>query len=56
MAEYVCEDMGLHAGGGTASVRWHRRERIVRCKDCRRSFEERGELWCRYMGWWPGRT
>ena len=47
MAEYVCEDMGLHAGGGTASVRWHRRERIVRCRDCRMSFEERGELWCR---------
>ena len=23
------------------------RERIVRCRDCRRSFEERGELWCR---------
>lgn len=20
---------------------------IVRCRDCRRSFEERGELWCR---------
>ena len=24
-----------------------RRERVVRCRDCRRSFEERGELWCR---------
>ena len=23
------------------------RERVVRCRDCRRSFEERGELWCR---------
>ena len=23
------------------------RERIVRCRDCRRSFEERGDLWCR---------
>lgn len=23
------------------------RESIVRCRDCRRSFEERGELWCR---------
>ena len=22
-------------------------ERVVRCRDCRRSFEERGELWCR---------
>lgn len=21
-------------------------ERIVRCRDCRRLFEERGELWC----------
>ena len=26
---------------------WLMRERIVRCRDCRRSFEERGELWCR---------
>lgn len=24
-----------------------RRERVVRCRNCRRSFEERGELWCR---------
>ena len=23
------------------------RERVVRCRDCQRSFEERGELWCR---------
>lgn len=23
------------------------RECVVRCRDCRRSFEERGELWCR---------
>lgn len=34
MAEYVCEDMGLQAGGGTAGVRWHRKERVVRCRDC----------------------
>lgn len=27
--------------------RAYRRERIVRCRDCRRSFEERGDLWCR---------
>ncbi len=27
--------------------RAYRRERIVRCRDCRRSFEECGELWCR---------
>lgn len=27
---------------------WNSRaENIVRCRDCRRSFEERGELWCR---------
>lgn len=25
----------------------YRRERIVRCRDCRRSFEECGDLWCR---------
>ena len=27
--------------------RTYRRERVTRCRDCRRSFEERGELWCR---------
>ena len=26
--------------------RAYRRERIVRCRDCRRSFEDRGYLWC----------
>ena len=25
----------------------YRRERIVRCRYCRRSFEECGDLWCR---------
>lgn len=27
--------------------RAYRRERVVRCRDGRRAFEERGELWCR---------
>lgn len=27
--------------------RAYRRECVVRCRDCRRSFEERGDLWCR---------
>ena len=27
--------------------RAYRRERVVRCRDCRRSFEECGDLWCR---------
>ena len=27
--------------------RAYRRERVTRCRDCRRSFEERGDLWCR---------
>ena len=41
MAEYVVEykDEGMYA---TCA-----KERVVRCRDCRRSFEERGELWCR---------
>lgn len=41
MAEYVVEykDDGLY--------RECAKECIVRCRDCRRSFEERGELWCR---------
>ena len=35
-------------GGKIASEqKAYRRERIVRCRDCARSFEERGELWCR---------
>lgn len=42
MVEYVCEIEDEEYG---ASMR--RRERVVRCRDCRRSFEERGELWCR---------
>ena len=32
--EYVCEDIGLRAGGGTACVRWRRKERVVRCRNC----------------------
>ena len=40
MAEYV---FALNDEGGLEE----RRERIVRCQDCRMSFEERGELWCR---------
>ena len=42
MAEYVCEDMGLQAGGGTAGVRWHRKERVVRCRDCAMYDEDDG--------------
>ena len=30
----------------TIKQRAFRRERIVRCCDCRRSFEDRGKLWC----------
>lgn len=39
MAEYVCvinPDLTYRP----VSV-------VVRCRDCRRAFEERGELWCR---------
>ena len=51
MAEYVTDfPVSLRLKDG----KWHvvepmfeRRERVVRCRDCRRSFEERGELWCR---------
>ena len=39
---------GDKTGGVFATEqRTYRRERIVRCRDCRRSFEERGDLWCR---------
>lgn len=33
--------------GGRLTPPQEVREHIVRCRDCRRSFEERGELWCR---------
>lgn len=51
MAEYVCEltddypDVPFGSDDYSGTV--ERRERVVRCRDCRRSFEERGELWCR---------
>lgn len=41
MAEYICEmDEQMHA-----TV--YENMPIVRCRYCRRAFEERGELWCR---------
>lgn len=51
MAEYVCEltddypDVPFGSDDYSGTV--ERRERVVRCRDCRRSFEERGDLWCR---------
>ena len=51
MAEYVCELTddypGVPYGSDDYSGTVERRDRIVRCRDCRRSFEERGDLWCR---------
>ena len=49
MAEYIYADAVRHEGNTwmVTSPSGERRERIVRCRDCRRSFEERGELWCR---------
>lgn len=46
MCEYVCEDMGLHAGGGTAGVRWHRKERVVRCRDCKFALVSKDAISC----------
>ena len=42
MAEFLCAF--FKSDIGTELVK---RERIVRCKDCRMSFEECGDLWCR---------
>ena len=42
MAEFLCAF--FKSDIGTELVK---RERVVRCRDCRKSFEERGELWCR---------
>ena len=42
MVEYVCAFFK-----SDIETEFVKRERIVRCRDCRRSFEERGELWCR---------
>ena len=48
MDEYVCLIVpAIDADTGVIQADFIRRERIVRCRDCRRSFEERGELWCR---------
>ena len=51
MTEYVCEITqdypGIPYEHEDFSGTMERREEIVRCRDCRRSFEERGELWCR---------
>lgn len=50
-AEYVVEDPitveATTESGETMRYPTAVRERIVRCRDCRRAFEERGELWCR---------
>lgn len=48
MAEYIFSGVVEHEDGGlSVNVMSMPRERVVRCRDCRRSFEERGELWCR---------
>lgn len=46
MAEYVVR-VDESRADIMGNMPCERRERIVRCRDCRRSFEERGELWCR---------
>lgn len=52
-AEYVVENPvfieATTKSGETVRYPTAVRERIVRCRDCRRSFEERGELWCRWI-------
>ena len=51
MAEFVCnlipDDPDVPYDSDDYSGECLRLERVVRCRDCRRSFEERGELWCR---------
>ena len=53
MAEHIFGDRVIwqRKEGGitfeTVKMNAEQRERIVRCRDCRRSFEERGDLWCR---------
>ena len=51
MAEYVCDMTDDYPdvpyGSDEYSGTMERREEVVRCRDCRRSFEELGELWCR---------
>ena len=42
MAEYVVE----YKNDGPYK-KCEKKEHVVRCRDCRRSFEERGDLWCR---------
>lgn len=51
MDEYIFEPTddypGVEFGSDDYSGTIERRERVVRCRDCRWSFEERGKLWCR---------
>ena len=47
-AEYVCIAVPLiELDTSLIHTEYLPNERVVRCRDCRRSFEERGELWCR---------
>lgn len=47
-AEYVCIAVPLiELDTSLIHTEYLPNERVTRCRDCRRSFEERGELWCR---------
>ncbi|OUO32276.1 hypothetical protein [Olsenella sp. An293] len=46
--EYVCIAVPLiELDTSLIHTEYLPNECVVRCRDCRRSFEERGELWCR---------
>lgn len=47
-AEYVCIAVPLiELDTSLIHTEYLPNERVTRCRDCRRSFEERGDLWCR---------
>ena len=48
MAEYVCELTDKLA----TDLRARRRERIVRCRDCKHAYERGGELDCSHFIQW----
>ena len=53
MCEYVCEPYGATVNGHNNGP-YSRRERVVRCQDCKHSYESDnvGKLYCTYFSQW----
>ena len=51
MCEYVCTPYGLTIDGRNEGE-YDRRERVVRCRDCKHAYERGGELDCTHFSQW----